>query len=85
MGRTLGVDPQRLAEVISSGTGASFAMTIVGPHGGDLAVMATAVGPLLRKDVGILADLMAEDYSPDEIVWRAAGDALRELLHPRNA
>ncbi|SNT36615.1 3-hydroxyisobutyrate dehydrogenase [Rhodococcoides kyotonense] len=86
IGRSLGLDPHRLADVMANGTAGSFALKVVGPSGGDLAGMSESVGVLLRKDVGILAEVVAAgaDESAGHTVWAAADDALRLLKHPRD-
>ncbi|MBY6687778.1 NAD(P)-dependent oxidoreductase [Rhodococcus sp. BP-149] len=83
VGSELGIDPRKLSSVIARGSGASFAMNLVGPMGGDLAPMAATAGPLLHKDVGLLATLMAERSGTDGLVWSAADAALAKLSHPR--
>jgi 3-hydroxyisobutyrate dehydrogenase-like beta-hydroxyacid dehydrogenase len=54
----LGLDPARLGEIVQHGSGASYAGE-VRTRLGSLAPMRDAAGPLLRKDVGIIADLAA--------------------------
>ena len=83
VGAELGVDPRKLGEVIARGSGASFAMNLVGPMGGNLAAMAGTAGPLLRKDVGLLASLMEERSGANGLVWTAADVGLGKLDHPR--
>lgn len=83
VGAQLGVDPRKLGEVIARGSGASFAMNLVGPMGGNLAAMAGTAGPLLQKDVGLLASLMEERSGVNGLVWTAADAALDNLDHPR--
>ncbi len=87
IGKSLGLDPHRLAEVMSNGTAGSFALKIVGPSGGDLAGMSESVGLLLRKDVGILAEVVAAGAGgpAGHTVWAAADDALALLQHPRES
>ena len=81
-GSALGIDPARLSEVIASGTGASYAMHVLGYKGGDLAQMSDTAGPLLRKDVGILSDLLSNVQPADGPVWDAAAAALQAMRHP---
>ncbi|WP_216911038.1 NAD(P)-dependent oxidoreductase [Nocardia noduli] len=80
---SMGVDPRRLGEVIARGTGASFAMSLLGPRGGEWGEMAAAAGPLLRKDVGILAELVDGLAVSRGAVWDAADEALRRMGSPR--
>jgi 3-hydroxyisobutyrate dehydrogenase len=85
LGRSLGVDPGRLAEVITHGSGNSFALTRIVAAGGTLDRIAAHAGPLLRKDVRLAAALAAgagkpDDSNPDDtvtgVVLAAAGAAL---------
>jgi len=59
LGRSLGVDQLRLADVISHGSGNSFALDRVASAGGTLARVGEHAGHLLRKDVTLIADLAA--------------------------
>jgi len=57
-GRRRGLDPDALARVIAAGSGRSYAAEVVAGGGLDLSAMARLAGPLLAKDVGIVADLV---------------------------
>jgi 3-hydroxyisobutyrate dehydrogenase len=59
LGQSLGVDQLRLADVISHGSGNSFALERVASAGGTLARIGEHAGHLLRKDVTLIADLAA--------------------------
>ena len=59
LGRSLGVDQLRLADLISHGSGNSFALERVASAGGTLARVGEHAGHLLRKDVKLIADLAA--------------------------
>jgi 3-hydroxyisobutyrate dehydrogenase len=59
LGRSLGVDQLRLADVISHGSGNSFALERVASAGGTLARIGEHAGHLLRKDVQLIADVAA--------------------------
>ncbi|MGV9862277.1 NAD(P)-dependent oxidoreductase [Rhodococcus koreensis] len=91
IGAGLGVDAGRLAEVISFGTGASTAMKIVGSRKGDLSDMARVAGPLLRKDVSILAEVVNANGAEERlgassgIVWQAADSALQQMNNSRSS
>ena len=61
LGRSLGVDQLRLADVISHGSGNSFALERVASAGGTLARIGQHAGHLLRKDVQLIADVAAAD------------------------
>jgi 3-hydroxyisobutyrate dehydrogenase len=54
----LGVDKDALATVLSKGSGRSYAAEVIAGSGHGLSVMAELAGPLLAKDVDILADLV---------------------------
>ncbi len=55
LGQALDVDPRRLADVIAHGSGSSFALGRIAEAGGMLDRMAPIAGPLLQKDVRLLA------------------------------
>lgn len=57
LGKSLSIDPARLGEVLSHGSGRSFAMETIARAGGTLDQIAGHAGPLLRKDVGLTADV----------------------------
>jgi 3-hydroxyisobutyrate dehydrogenase len=82
LGRALDVDPGRLTEVITHGTANSFALGRIGSAGGSLDRIATHAGALLRKDVGLVADL-ARTTDAADIVLTAADAALALMNHPR--
>jgi 3-hydroxyisobutyrate dehydrogenase-like beta-hydroxyacid dehydrogenase len=76
LGESLAVDPARLAEVIKHGSGNSFALERVALVGGKLDVMAQVAGPLLQKDVRLLAEVAASAGVAPGTVLTAADDAL---------
>jgi len=83
LGRELGVDPAGLGEVISHGSGNSFALERVNAAGGTLERMAPFAGPLLQKDVRLIAELAeAAGVSPGTVL-ATADDALTLMEHPR--
>lgn len=53
-----GLDVANLATALNDGSGRSYALEVVAGAGHDLEVMATLAGPLLAKDVAILATLL---------------------------
>ena len=69
-----GLDPQALTAVLTGGSGRSFALDVLSPRGGNLAEFGALAGPLLAKDVGILADL-----EPDSIIVEVAEYAVRAM------
>jgi len=76
LGESLAVDPARLAEVIQHGSGNSFALERVALVGGKLDVMAQVAGPLLQKDVRLLAEVAATAGVTPGTALTAADDAL---------
>ncbi|RAY17048.1 NAD(P)-dependent oxidoreductase [Actinomadura craniellae] len=83
LGRTLDVDPARLAEVLSHGSGASFALDRVAAAGGTLDRMAVHAGPLLQKDVRLVTDLAGAAGTSTAPVIETADAALKLMDHPR--
>jgi 3-hydroxyisobutyrate dehydrogenase len=73
LARSLGVDPLRLADVISHGSGNSFALERVASAGATLDRIA---GLLLRKDVDLVNDLAASADVRTGTLLAAANDAL---------
>jgi 3-hydroxyisobutyrate dehydrogenase len=80
LGRSLGVDPLRLADVISHGSGNSFALERVASAGATLDRIAGHAGLLLRKDVALVNALAASADAPTGTLLTAANDALA-LMH----
>jgi len=76
LGQSLGVDPIRLADVISHGSGNSFALERVASAGGTLERIGGHAGTLLRKDVALAADLASAAGAAAGTVLAAADDAL---------
>lgn len=83
LGQALGVDPGRLADVMSHGSASSFALGRIGDAGGTLDRMAAFAGPLLQKDVRLMADIAAAAGATAGAVMTAADDALALMNHPR--
>ncbi|MFC5754714.1 NAD(P)-dependent oxidoreductase [Actinomadura rugatobispora] len=83
LGRGLGVEASRLAEVLSHGSGASFALTRVAAAGATLDAMAGHAGPLLQKDVRLVADLAGSAGAATGVVLDAADAALDRMGHQR--
>lgn len=84
IGTSLGIGADQLSEVISHGTGGSFAIKILASRAGDLSTMANLAGPLLRKDVGILAELVGDAPLGSGAMWDAADSALSDMFAPRD-
>jgi 3-hydroxyisobutyrate dehydrogenase len=83
LGQALAVDPLRLAEVISHGSGTSFALGRIASAGGTLDRIASHAGPLLQKDARLVADLAGTANAPTGVVLAAADAALARMNHPR--
>jgi 3-hydroxyisobutyrate dehydrogenase-like beta-hydroxyacid dehydrogenase len=87
LGEALDVDPSRLAEVISHGSGSSFALGRITAAGGTLDRIAAHAGELLQKDVRLVADLAGTASTPAgapaSAVMAAAEAALALMGHPR--
>ena len=63
LARTLRISPERLTEVISRGSGNSFALNVIGDEG-TLDRLAGLAGTLLQKDVRLIVDLAEQAASP---------------------
>ncbi|MGI8329391.1 NAD(P)-dependent oxidoreductase [Actinomadura scrupuli] len=83
LGRALGVDPERFADVISHGSGSSFALGSIAAAGGTLDRLAAYAGPLLQKDARLVADLADTANAPAGTVMAAADAALARMDHRR--
>lgn len=82
LGHALGVDPERLGEVITHGTANSFALGRI-TGGGTLERLAAHAAGLLRKDVGLIADLASDARTEPGIVLTAADATLAMMQSPR--
>ncbi|OCB28987.1 6-phosphogluconate dehydrogenase [Mycobacterium malmoense] len=78
----LGVDPDRLTEVVSRSSGNSFALNALGGIGG-LDRLAGVAGTLLQKDVRLVVDLADRAGASGGAVLDAADAALTLMGHPR--
>lgn len=85
LGRALDVEPAVLAEVLTHGSGRSFGAEMTVGMGFTVAPSGPQVGPLLQKDVTIIAQLAAAAGAPVGILLDAADETLRILEHPRAA
>lgn len=83
LGRRLGVDPTRLGEVIVDGSGASYAFGRIVAIENGFGLIATHASNLLRKDVGLVADLAARAAAPGGIVLDTAEASLRLMDESR--
>lgn len=78
----LGVDPDRLTEVVSRSSGNSFALNALGGIGG-LERLAAVAGTLLQKDVRLVVDLADAVGASGGAVLDAADAALAMMGNPR--
>ncbi|MCG5434243.1 NAD(P)-dependent oxidoreductase [Mycobacterium sp. MYCO198283] len=83
LGERLGVSRESLAEVLSRGSGGSFALNVIGRNGGLLDQLAGHAGPLLQKDVRLVSDLAERAGAEPGAVRDAADAALTLMNHPR--
>jgi 3-hydroxyisobutyrate dehydrogenase-like beta-hydroxyacid dehydrogenase len=83
LGDALGVDTDRLAEVVSAGSANSFALNSIQGSGGTLDRLAGLAGALLQKDVRLVADLADQAAATPGAVLDAADAALSLMKHPR--
>ena len=83
LGEALGVSPDKLGEVMSHGTANSFSLGRITSAGGTLDRLAMHAGDLLRKDVGLVADLADSEGVTPGIVLGAADTTLDMMNHPR--
>ena len=83
LGQALGVDPGRLADVMSHGSANSFALGRIGDAGGTLDRIGAFAGPLLQKDVRLMAEIVAAAGATAGAVMTAADDALALMKHGR--
>jgi 3-hydroxyisobutyrate dehydrogenase len=82
LGKSLGVAPARLAEVVSRSSGNSFALNVIGGDEG-LGRMAELAGTLLRKDVRLVVDLADRAEAGGGAVLDAADAALAQMGYLR--
>jgi 3-hydroxyisobutyrate dehydrogenase-like beta-hydroxyacid dehydrogenase len=82
LAKELGVEPDRLTEVVSRSSGNSFALHALGGIGG-LDQLAGVAGGLLQKDVRLVADLADRAGTNGGAVLDAADAALTMMDHPR--
>jgi 3-hydroxyisobutyrate dehydrogenase-like beta-hydroxyacid dehydrogenase len=83
LGADLGVAPERLGEVVTHGSANSFALERVLSGGGTLDRIAAHAGPLLRKDVTLVAELAEAAGATPGSVLDAADATLALMNHPR--
>jgi 3-hydroxyisobutyrate dehydrogenase len=82
LGKSLGIAPDRLTEVVSRSSGNSFALNVIGRDDG-LGRMAELAGTLLRKDVRLVVDVADQAETRGGAVLDAADAALAQMGYPR--
>ena len=83
LGQALGVTPESLADVITRGSGNSFALNRIKDWDCALDRLGKLAGSLLRKDVRLVADLAEHADRSAGAVLDAADAALQLMHHPR--
>ncbi len=83
LGESLGIDRNRLSEVLNSGSATSKALGSISVFGGTLERLAPIAGALLQKDVRHAASLADAASAPHGAVFDAADAALNAMEHPR--
>ncbi len=83
LGTEMGVDATRLAQVIAHGSANSFALGRIADAGMTLDRLAQYAGALLRKDVGLVADLADTAGITPGVVLTAADTTLALMNHQR--
>jgi 3-hydroxyisobutyrate dehydrogenase-like beta-hydroxyacid dehydrogenase len=83
LGESLGIDRNRLCDVLTSGSATSKALGSISVFGGTLDGLAPIAGALLQKDVRHAASLADAASAPQGAVFDAADAALNSMDHPR--
>ena len=84
LGEALGVAPENLSEVITAGSGNSYALGSIARFGGSLDVLKQVASGLLRKDVSLVADIAEKAGVAPGAVLDAADSALALMDNPRD-
>jgi 3-hydroxyisobutyrate dehydrogenase len=83
LGKALGVSPERLTEVVSRGSGNSFALNVLDGDTAGLERLGGLAGALLQKDARLVVDVAEAAGARLDAVLDAADAALRSMEHPR--
>ncbi|RDH78420.1 NAD(P)-dependent oxidoreductase [Mycolicibacterium moriokaense] len=83
LGESLGLERNRLCEVLNSGSATSKALGSISVFGGTLDGLAPIAGALLQKDVRHAASIADAATAPKGAVFDAADAALSAMDHPR--
>lgn len=83
LGESLGIDRNRLCDVLNSGSATSKALGSISVFGGTLDGLAPIAGALLQKDVRHAASLADAASATQGAAFDAADAALEAMDHPR--
>jgi 3-hydroxyisobutyrate dehydrogenase len=83
LAESLGIDPSRLCDVLTSGSATSKALASIAGFGGRTDQLASIAGALLQKDVRHAASIADAASAPHGAVFDAADAALAALERPR--
>jgi 3-hydroxyisobutyrate dehydrogenase len=83
LGESLGIDRNRLGEVLTGGSATSKALGSIAAFGGTLDQLASIAGALLQKDVRHAASIADTASAPKGVVFDAADAALQSMDFPR--
>jgi 3-hydroxyisobutyrate dehydrogenase len=83
LGESLGLDRNRLCEVLDNGSATSKALASLAGFGGAMDRLALIAGALLQKDVRHAASLADAAEATQGVVFDAADAALNTMDHPR--
>ena len=83
LGESLGIERNRLCDVLNNGSATSKALGSISVFGGTLDGLAPIAGALLQKDVRHAASLADAASAPQGAVFGAADAALNSMDHPR--
>ena len=79
LGESLGIDRNRLGEVLTGGSATSKALGSIAAFGGTLDRLASIAGALLQKDVRHAASIADSASAPKGVVFDAADAALQSM------
>ena len=83
LGDALGLERQRLCEVLNRGSATSKAISSITMFGGTVEGLAPIAGGLLQKDVRHAASLASHAGAPEGTVFTVADTALGHMDHSR--
>ena len=83
LGDALGLERQRLCEVLNRGSATSKAISSITMFGGTVDGLAPIAGALLQKDVRHASSLASDAGAPEGTVFTVADTALADMEHER--